>query len=302
MKEFEYIKNQFFLVAFYYESTFENSFDPLKMSWMVNDPMKCIKKIDVWVSTASANPNSRLCWSVVDPTQVNLDSLNYLQPKEGEKILTRLMRLEKSEYVADTYRGYFWLNRPVAEDDVLAIAYETYGGEKFGMLFEDMTPSMDLVLLKLIKAPNMKPSYPTWPLQMQNVYDLGADKIHGSEFDVKVFYTKLGVDKFIQPVGVSKSFNYLLGLDRTDGHYNPVDGGDGIVDYKNSLIFDLYYGYLIFPSLRPFDPVLSHQFKIAEILRADIYETTDRSTIYYNHKFDIQVSILDTTVDNKSQP
>ena len=146
------------------------------------------------------------------------------------------------------------------------------------MLWNEITDSTDIVLLKLIKADAMKPKLPTWDLMMQNVYGMGADHVNGIGFDVKVIYSKTGEDILIQPVGDKKTFNYLLGIDRLNENGEPVDGGDGITD-KNFIIMDYYNGYILFPSLRPFDPKYCTQFKIDSSLSVEIYDRRSKTSI-----------------------
>jgi cell surface protein SprA len=131
---------------------------------------------------------------------------------------------------------------------------------------------------------------------MRNVYNLGATFIRRDEFDVKVIYTKTGKDITVQPLGERKTFNYLVGLDRLKENGEPVNGGDGKVEAGNSLIFNLTDGFLIFPSLTPFDPTLSYQFKFDSTLKVDIYNSKNRSWELLQHKFEIQTAILDTAV------
>ena len=140
------------------------------------------------------------------------------------------------------------------------------------------------------------PNYPTWGLEMRNVYHIGADLVSREGFDVKVMYTKTGKDILVQPIGEIKTFNYLLGLDRLNELGEPVDGGDGIIDKYNLHIFNYSDGYILFPSLRPFDPNYYTQFKIDNSLAVEIYDTRNQTLMVDQHKFDIEISILDTVV------
>lgn len=293
LNEFEYIQDQFFLVDFYYQSVFESSFDPSTMRWIIQDHGKRIIQLDVWKTARHTSASSRLAWAVLDPTQVHPDSINFLQPIRGQNIQGFFRRLNEEEYFYDEYRGYFWLEQSVNNMDVVAIAYSNSSGEKFGMLWNEITDTTDIVLLKLIKAEAMQPQLPTWKLMMQNVYNMGADYINRIGFDVKVIYSITGEDILMQPVGDKKTFNYLLGLDRLNEIGEPLEGGDGITD-ENFLIMDYYNGYILFPSLRPFDPKYCTQFKIDSSLSVEIYDIRSKALELERHKFDIEISILDT--------
>ena len=302
LKEYQYIKNQFFLVDFYYQSIFESSFDPLTMRWLIQDLGKRIIQLDVWINDLPTGTSSVFGWAVFDPTLVHPDSINYLQSIPGQNVSGFYRRLQHEEYDYDEFRGYFWLKSPIAEDGIIAIAYKNSSEEKFGMLFQDIPSQNPIVLLKLIKATNMRPDYPSWPLLMQNVYDMGIDQLYGEKFDVTVIYTRTGKEILVQPLGDQRTFNYLMGLDRLNESAKHIVGGDGITDRFNSLIFDIYNGYILFPSLRPFDPSFCTQFKFDNSLAVEIYNTKSETEILNQHKFDIEITIQDTVSHNKNQP
>ena len=302
LNEYEYIKNQYFLIDFYYKSVFESSFDPPTMRWIIQDTRKKIVQLDVWINDRPTSASSLPAWAVSDPTQIHPDSIDYLKQIPGQNVQRFFSRLDDGQYIYDEFRGYFWLDFPVRDTDVIAIAYENAAGEKFGMLWQDITYPAQIPLLKLIKAENMIPSYPTWPLLMQNVYSMGADQIVLEGFDVKVMYTGTGHEILVQPVGDQKTFNYLTGLDRLTVNGEILEGDDGIIDYINANIFDIYHGLIMFPSLRPFDPRFCQQFKIDNSLSVEMYDTIDDTEILNQHKFDIEISILDTFSINNNQP
>jgi len=294
--DYDYLRNQFFLVNSYFQSHFESNFNPLTMQWVVNNSDYRIYQLDVWMSTRPTDPDSRPGWAVVDPNSVNPDSMDYLQVISGIQENGYFRHLDESEYHYDEYRGFFWLNKSAGDQDVVAIAYQLVNGFQEGILFNQITSTSQILLLKMIQAQGANPNFPTWGLTMRNVYNLGATFIRRDEFDVKVIYTKTGKDITVQPLGERKTFNYLVGLDRLKENGEPVNGGDGKVEAGNSLIFNLTDGFLIFPSLTPFDPTLSYQFKFDSTLKVDIYNSKNRSWELLQHKFEIQTAILDTAV------
>ena len=302
LSEYQYIKNQFFLADFYYQSIFESSFDPFTMRWYIQDFGKRIVQLDVWMNDLPSGASSVFGWAVFDPTQVHPDSINSLQSVPGWNVPGSFRRLEYEEYNYDEFRGCFWLASPISEDDVIAIAYRNSAGERFGMLFQDIPSQNPVVLLKLIKASNMSPNYPTWPLLMQNVYDMEIDQLYGEKFDVNVIYTKTGKKIRVQPVGEQKTFNYLMGLDRLNENGEYIEGGDGITDRFNLNVFFISYGYILFPSLRPFDPSFCTQFKIDNSFAVEMYNTKSETEILNQHKFDIEISILDKVSQIQNQP
>jgi hypothetical protein len=302
LKEYEYVKNQFFMIDFYYQSVFESSYDPQHMFWIINNIGKRIINLEIWIDGNPVDPYTRAGWTVADPANVLRDSLGQPEPINGVQVWGFFKRLEKSEYEYDEYRGFFKLNRPVDEKNIIAIAYSTESGDQIGMYSQDITDPDQTVILKLIKASNMIPSYPTWPLQMQNVYKMDIDRTAAKRADLKVIYTGTGKNLLIQPLGERKTFIYLMGLDRLTINGESTETGDGRIDWYNANIFDTYNGFLMFPSLRPFDPNFCTQFKIDTSLAVKIYVTRDQTTILQEHKFDIEITIPDTISSNSGQP
>ncbi len=293
LKDTEYVRNRFFFVDEIYADHFESGYDPRTMMWQPiggGDAYK-IAQLDVWIKVKNTGEDAREGWAVLDPDSVNPDSLDNLVPIPGKIQHAYFKRLELyKDYSYDEYRGFFWLNQNVDEQDIVGVAYKTYGGIQKGMLFNEIGDST-VVLLKLVKPEAAKPDYKeTWKLAMRNVYNLGASQIKQDGFDVKILYTKTGENVDVQPEGEKKTFIYLMGLDRLDEQGNFVDGGDKKVDVGNGNIFKLDAGYLIFPSLQPFAPPDSSAFKIHKSLYVNIYNIKDRSQEEREHKFDIEIT------------
>ncbi len=292
LKDIEYVRNRFFFVDEIYADNFESGYDPKTMVWRVfGGGAYRIVQLDIWIKAKNTDEDTREGWAVIDPDSVNPDSLDNLVPIPGKVQHAYFKRLTPMEdYNYDEYRGFFWLNQNVDEQDIVAVAYRTEGGVQKGMLFNEIGDSTT-ILLKLVKPEAAKPDYKkTWKLAMRNVYNLGASQIKKDGFDVKVLYTKTGENIDVQPEGEKKTFIYLMGLDRLDEQGNFADGGDKKVDVNNGNIFDLANGYLIFPSLQPFAPSDSSNFKINNSLHVNIYNIKDRTQEQKEHKFDIEIT------------
>jgi hypothetical protein len=199
-------------------------------------------------------------------------------------------RLDETEYYYDEYKGYFWLNQTVNENDRVGVAYLLEDGTKRGLLFNEVTDTSATVLLKLIRAQGFKPEHPTWNLGMRNVYNLGAANIPKEGFNVNILYTRTGEDVDVQPVGETKPFINLMGLDRLDDQGVVSENGDKIIDINNSAIFDLPNGYLIFPSTNPFAPPTGSNFAIDSSLYVNIYNLKNRTSELEEHKFHLEVT------------
>jgi hypothetical protein len=294
IKDYEYVRNRFFFISYDYADYFTQGFNN-QMQWIIQSAGSRIKQLDVWVTARPNDPNTREGWAVIDPNSITGDSLANLQVISGEQEFGYFRRLDDNEYNYDEYRGYFWLNQNVDDQDVVAIAYELENGAYEGKLFNQLTDTSSTVLLKLIRAQGANPSYPTWDLAMRNVYNLGASSISQDGFDVNIIYTKTGTDVDVQPYPPNQPFIYLMGLDRLDEQGTPVEGGDKKVDVNNGNIFDLANGYLIFPSITPFYPKNENFMIDTTNLAVRIYKTKDRSEELNEHKFDIEVTTSSTS-------
>ncbi len=298
IKDIEYVRDRFFFVDSIYYELFEN-FDE-RMRWIrVNDGLKIVQ-LDVWRS-ARPTDYDRQGYAVVNPEAYpDIQGLE-LQDIPGKIETGFFKRLEYGrDYEYDEDRGFFWLKEQVNEQDVIAVAYQTAGGFKRGMLFQEIPQdSTAKVLLKLIKPRASKPEYKsTWKLAMRNVYNLGASGIPREGFDVKIIYSVTGEDQEVDPK-YKLTFNYLLGLDRINEQGEPVEGGDKKVDIANGWVFDLGNGYLIFPSTTPFAPRPGSKFAFDSTLYVNIYDIKDRTLERTRHKFELAIttSSVATTYD-----
>ncbi len=290
VRDIDYVRNRFFFVDDIYQENFEKAYDPETMQWVLFDEGKKIVRLDVWRSSRPTDQETRPGWALVNPDTVGPENIDKLIDVEGEVKFAYFVRLKYPEdYNYDEYRGFFWLNQNLQEQDILAIAYQTEDGTTRGMLVGDIADSTTIVL-KMIKPQALKPEYPTWKLVMRNVYNLGSSSIPEEGFDVNILYTKTGENVDVQPVPPQLSFNYLMGLDRLDQQGNPIEGGDKQIDVNNGNIFDRANGYLIFPSLTPFAPPRGSPFAIDSSLYVKIYNAKDYTLEQREHKFDIEIT------------
>ena len=152
-----------------------------------------------------------------------------------------------NDYMLQREFGYIILNRAIQDRHALAIRYRTAGGEQFGSEGEELR-------LKLIKARDMRPEFPTWDLEWKNVYRIVSGFARGRKFErdqirVEVLLDVPGRD----PVSTQDRDNFLglMGLD-----LRGQDAGtraDQIID-ADYIGLDESRGHLIFPDLTPFNP------------------------------------------------
>ncbi|MBD3163075.1 MAG: hypothetical protein GF355_15565, partial [Candidatus Eisenbacteria bacterium] len=162
------------------------------------------------------------------------------------------------------------LNRPLLDEQVLAVVYETESGQRVGNV------AGDSLVAKMIKPSFSDPLYDpqnletnpwadTADLEMKNIYWLGARGIIEESLEIKI--RRRGTTGDVYQFG---DFTYLqiLGLDLLERSgetgLEPSLSGDDIVDPQ---WVDPESGHIIFPTLRPFDPSPADSVRLDEIIR-----------------------------------
>ena len=110
---------------------------------------------------------------------------------------------------------------------------------------------------------------------------------HGKQVFVRMIKKK---EKFIENEG--QSFLNLLGLDCLDKNGNYKEFGDDKLD-SNPYLIDYQHEILIFPSVNPFNPLESNQYKIPEKYYTDIYSSTSMHTLADIGRFELTLTYYD---------
>lgn len=203
--------------------------------------------------------------------------------------------MDPSEYFVDTQAGFVWLNMPLSESEVLAAAYRDTSGVENGDLDVDTTGTV-LPVLKLIKPQNPRPTDETWYLEWKNVYSLGSRDIQKEGFELKLFYQVPGEEasEAIEIGGENRGLLEVFHLDQTDKY--GAQGPDNVIDY-NDYILDFSRGIVIFPDLKPFDPIgwgtgneTTTSLLPEDKRTPEIYEETVDSEIRRASKFYMEVN------------
>ena len=277
INDYGYVKNTYFFLDDYYRRTF---YPTVNTVFRAKPPNRRILTIDVYITAAGNETGNFEAIAVPDPNDPG--QISNLIESGGEQ--GRFKRLTKNiEYEISENHGFIRMNTYLSESDILAVAYidqrgEFYGGQE--VPFGNDT----LVVLKLLKSKNQRPSHPTWNLEFKNVYNLGATNINKEGFDLKIVFDR---DKAEPQERDSTGTNYLqiFGLDSLDvnGNFQP----DQIFDIETEAIINLPRGELWFPSLRPFfaPEALNKKFHSPVI-----YNSTWQDSIKTASKFKILVS------------
>lgn len=199
--------------------------------------------------------------------------------------------LEPSEYTLNSQMGFISLKSTLANDDVLAIAYEyTKGGKSYKVgefstdVSSDTTTSAKRTLfVKLLKATSSTPNYAhLWKLAMKNVYSLGAYNLQQEKFQVEVnyYYQNDSVSTYMSyiPEINNKKLLRVLNLDRLNKRQQAIP--DGYYDFVEGYTVYASNGRIIFPSTRPFDTGLKNGYgpayanQVEKFAFPELYDST----------------------------
>ncbi|MBN1826715.1 MAG: cell surface protein SprA [Candidatus Eisenbacteria bacterium] len=234
---------------------------------------------------------------------------------------------EGTDYLINREVGILTMRRSLGENYTLAVYFTTTAGDTVGNIPpEATTDSTASIEVKLIRPPSLfyRPTDErfgeTWYYQIRNLYDLGASNIQG-DVKIRIVQRAAGAEEsYDQQNGIP--FAQILGLDlvnNTDQTLGPDDYIDaayygkgtrlldgqgqpeerpgiptGDLPFIPTILIDKENGLLVFPDLRPFDPVYNHQHANANTSYR-LEEPND--VIYDNHdpqptdsKYQIEVS------------
>ncbi len=197
--------------------------------------------------------------------------------------LENARKLLANEYTFNAQLGYISLQQRLANDEVLAVAFQyTIGSEvyqvgEFGTDGGEATvvtpggiPETQTLILKTLKSNITNVEKPIWNLMMKNIYQIpGGFQLQQEDFRFNILYTDPSPLNYISQVGSTplpsnveqtpllKVFN----VDRLNFNNDPQDGGDGFFDFLPGLTVDQQNGRLIFTTAEPFGKFLFEKLR-----------------------------------------
>ena len=205
-------------------------------------------------------------------------------------VLENARKLTTSEYTFNPQLGYISLQQRLANDEILAVAYEyTVGGVvyqvgEFGSDGVDGTVVTgsaqnnnqavitQSLILKMLKSSLTNVNNPVWNLMMKNIYQIpGAYQVKQDDFRFNILYTDPSPINYISPVDTANPFPSnpapgnevtetpllkVFNLDKLNYNNDPQAGGDGFFDYLQGITFDAQNGRIIFTTKEPFGKLL----------------------------------------------
>lgn len=221
--------------------------------------------------------------------------------------LENARKLTASEFTYHPQLGYISLQQRLANDEVLAVAYEYTIGDQvyqvgeFGTDGAEATivnngiPETQTLILKLLKSNLTSVDKPIWNLMMKNIYQIpGGFQLQQEDFRFNILYTDPSPINYITSVPTSnfpiptpgneventpllKVFN----VDRLNYNNDPQDGGDGFFDFIPGMTVDQQNGRLIFTNVEPFGKMLFEKLRLNGTENYDVETTYNPNQVKY---------------------
>ena len=245
LKDHQYLRNTYFFLDQFYRDNLPD-YRSLALGQQIrNEDVIDANSLQVYVNDFNTNNDAEL----LAKEGVARADFNDLREESGWVERGTWHRLDPdNDYTVVLQAGFIVLNRMVQERHALAVTYRTQDGRQFG------DGQGDPLQLKLIKARDARPDFPTWDLEWKNVYRIATSYSPGRKFDsatIEVQVMKEIPGEEPQPSQGGRSYLQILGLDERgqDQGSRP----DRLID-KDYIGLDELRGHLIFPARTPFNP------------------------------------------------
>ena len=269
LKDYQYIRNTYFFLHEFYRAHLSDFRSLLAGAQFGAENSVDISRLEVYINDFNTRNDAELfakpgtAW--VDPsdslaTIECFDAAGNRRRNSGcfeEGTWHRLDPDDDYSVVAEA--GYIILNRSVSDPYAMAVHFKTRAPDFDGALQHETarlktSAESDSLHLKLIKARNARPGFPTWNLEWKNVYRIASGYSTGRRFDPKTLQVDIAKEVPGQEDQLSqqgRSYLQLLGLDERGK--DPGSAPDRVID-ADYIGLDDIRGHLIFPDQRPFDP------------------------------------------------
>ncbi|HEX9934338.1 MAG TPA: hypothetical protein VGB38_04000, partial [bacterium] len=270
VQDYEYKRATYFFINDYFRNKF-SQLDPVTRLHTY-EPDSSVIEIEVYKSDALYETREGAFRALALADLQNTDTT---LTQEQEVYRGYFLRLEPlTDYVQNKELGYLIMTNPLQESEVLAIVFKN-SRHQYGQSVATSTGMVKNPIFKLIKPRNARPTDKTWDLEWKNVYSIGGRNLNASNFDLgsfRIYYKTPSGDPIQSWVidNTQRGFLNIFGIDKisTGGSLKP----DDIID-NNPDIISWTRGELIFPDLRPFDP-LSSEYSLPDSLRSNALYTS----------------------------
>lgn len=253
IKGSDYDFGQHFFLSEFFASKYDTALSDLPI--VISDIY--IERIEVWISTPRQN---QLLPNVEPITAFQGATLSNQPPSSADFEATGIelgsaQRLPSSAYTLNPTLGFISLHAPLAEDQVLAVAYRyRYKGQVYEV--GEISENGGRQRVALLSSHDKTPQSPLWSVMMKNGYSLLGVRRNLEANDLKVMILlrdyQSGVERPIADIGTEsgRSWMDLFGWDRAD--MAGVGGNvDGIFDMIEGVTYVRNTGTLFFPYREP---------------------------------------------------
>ena len=250
--------------------------------------------------------------------------------------LENARKLLPNEYTYHPQLGYLSLQQRLANDEVLAVAYQYTIGDEVYQVGEFGTDGVDAtqagttdpttgepttittqaLLLKMLKSNLTNVNKPVWNLMMKNIYQLpGAYQLQQEDFKFNILYTDpspLNYINIVPPLPSPDTVTetpllQVFNVDKLNYNNDPQAGGDGFFDFIPGLTVDQQNGRIIFTTVEPFGKTLFEKLRSnpTENYNADPltgnYNANQSKYVFRNMYRSTQAASLQDSDKNKFQ-
>ncbi|WP_281235337.1 cell surface protein SprA [Flavobacterium gelatinilyticum] len=251
-------------------------------------------------------------------------------------ILENARKLTTNEFTYNAQLGYISLQQRLANDEILAVAFEYTVGGKVYQVGEFGSDGVDAtvvtgnsngnqavitqsLILKMLKSNLTNVQNPVWNLMMKNVYQIPqAYQLKQDDFRLNILYTDPSPINYITPVSESQPFPEhddpnlnvkntallnVFNLDRLNYNNDPQAGGDGFFDYVPGVTVDVQNGRIIFTTKEPFGELLFNKLLETNGSRSyddpSTYNDNQKKYVFRNMYRNTQAAALQDSDKNK---
>ncbi|MFY8009387.1 MAG: cell surface protein SprA, partial [Flavobacterium sp.] len=249
--------------------------------------------------------------------------------------LENARKLAPNEYTFHPQLGYISLQQRLANDEVLAVAYQYTIGDQVYQVGEFGTDGVDAtvydgtdaanptvssqsLILKMLKSNLTNVQKPIWNLMMKNIYQIpGAFQLQQEDFRLNILYTDPSPINYISPVNgvpfpattdpdmvVSETpLIKVFNVDRLNFNNDPQAGGDGFFDFMPGLTVDQQNGRIIFTTVEPFGKLMFDKLKLGAEDYNDVntYNGNQQKYVFRSMYSSTQAGALQDADKNKFQ-
>ena len=248
--------------------------------------------------------------------------------------LENARKLNPNEFTFNPQLGYISLQQRLANDEVLAVAYQYTIGDKVYQVGEFGNDGVDAtvvtggtnqssqaiitqsLVLKMLKSNLTNVKNPVWNLMMKNIYQIpGAYQIKQENFRFNILYSDPSPLNYISEVpGSTFPANPLpenkiaetpllkvFNLDKLNYNNDPQIGGDGFFDFMPGLTIDTQNGRIIFTTKEPFGELLFKKLSNGgeDYKDANTYNPNQKKYVFRNMYSNTQSGALQDGEKNK---